>query len=353
MDSKVCSKCSVEKNLIDFHKHKLGAFGVDSVCKICKKEQKKELIEQYKEINSTRDYEVEKDLLIQCTNCKKDKKCSSFHKSLSSKRGYVNYCIECSNEKINTNRRETPEFKKCSICGIIKSQDNFDKQSVSRDNLDSSCKQCNSEILKIKYLNNKQYYLDKNKKSRLRNSHKYKNSNAEYYIKNKERILSTAKKYYVKNKNEIKKKRQDYVKTDNFKNNEKRKKENPVYLLKLKLQNLILHEFTKQELKKSKRTAVILDCTMEEFKQHIESQFLNWMNWSNYGNCETNEYNCSWHLDHIIPISYAKTEEDIILLNHWSNFQPLCSKVNKWEKRNKIFSVTNLELGITILENKS
>ena len=40
------------------------------------------------------------------------------------------------------------------------------------------------------------------------------------------------------------------------------------------------------------------------------------------------------HLDHIIPICSAKTDEDVYKLNHWSNFQPLCSKINrniKWK----------------------
>ena len=30
-----------------------------------------------------------------------------------------------------------------------------------------------------------------------------------------------------------------------------------------------------------------------------------------------------WHLNHIIPISSAQTEEDVYRLNHYTNFQPL------------------------------
>lgn len=30
-----------------------------------------------------------------------------------------------------------------------------------------------------------------------------------------------------------------------------------------------------------------------------------------------------WHLDHIIPLATAETEEEIIRLNHYTNFQPL------------------------------
>lgn len=100
--------------------------------------------------------------------------------------------------------------------------------------------------------------------------------------------------------------------------------------------------------KKAKRSKEILGCEMKDFRDHIESQFLNWMSWDNYGqNCEPLEYNCSWDLDHIIPVSYATTEEELYKLNHWSNYQPLCSKVNRYEKRDSIPSVCNTILKIT------
>ncbi len=45
-----------------------------------------------------------------------------------------------------------------------------------------------------------------------------------------------------------------------------------------------------------------------------EEKFIEGMSWDNHG---------EWHIDHITPISYAKTEEDVLKLNHFSNFQPL------------------------------
>ena len=43
-----------------------------------------------------------------------------------------------------------------------------------------------------------------------------------------------------------------------------------------------------------------------------------------------------WDIDHIIPVSLAESESDIIKLNHYTNLQPLCSKVNRNIKKNKL-----------------
>ena len=38
--------------------------------------------------------------------------------------------------------------------------------------------------------------------------------------------------------------------------------------------------------------------------------------------------NIKWHLDHIIPISWAKDEDEVIKLNHYKNLQPLWAEDN-------------------------
>lgn len=129
-----------------------------------------------------------------------------------------------------------------------------------------------------------------------------------------------------------------------------RNKTDLLYKLRGNVSNLIKEQVRRGTGKsKNSKTLEILGCTISDFKLHIESQFLNWMSWENYGNCTSNTYNCSWQLDHIIPSSSAKTEEDVYLLNHWSNFQPLCSKINRDIKRNYIAAVTNLEFKMTII----
>ena len=59
------------------------------------------------------------------------------------------------------------------------------------------------------------------------------------------------------------------------------------------------------------------------------------MNWENKGKYNGN-FNSGWDLDHIIPISSAKNKEEIYKLNHYTNYQPLCSKVNRFIKKDNL-----------------
>jgi hypothetical protein len=45
------------------------------------------------------------------------------------------------------------------------------------------------------------------------------------------------------------------------------------------------------------------------------------MNWDNYSFR-------GWHIDHIIPLTSAKNEEELIKLCHYTNLQPLWAKDN-------------------------
>ena len=47
------------------------------------------------------------------------------------------------------------------------------------------------------------------------------------------------------------------------------------------------------------------------------------MTWDNYG---------EWHVDHIIPLSSAENEIELIELCHYRNLQPLWAKENLMKK---------------------
>ncbi len=138
--------------------------------------------------------------------------------------------------------------------------------------------------------------------------------------KNKVRKSEYQKQWYLKNKEKIRNTQKTYE--------NKRFKTDIVFKLKKILNSCINQSLKNSGYTKISRTHQILGCSYDEFKQHIESKWESWMDWVNYGKYN-GELNHGWDIDHIIPISKAKTEDDIIRLNHYSNLQPLCNKVNR------------------------
>lgn len=114
-----------------------------------------------------------------------------------------------------------------------------------------------------------------------------------------------------------------------------RMESDPLFKLSRNIPKLIRISIKREGYSKKSKTFSILGCTWDELKYHIESKFEPWMNWNNWG-----KYNGGlrhgWDIDHIIPISFGKSEFEIIRLNHFTNLQPLDSYVNRHIKRNKV-----------------
>lgn len=75
-----------------------------------------------------------------------------------------------------------------------------------------------------------------------------------------------------------------------------------------------------------------LGCSIDFFKQHLESQFTEGMSWENWGVGRGN-----WHIDHIMPLAaFDLTDrQHLILACHYGNLQPLWAEHN-WLKSDKI-----------------
>jgi hypothetical protein len=107
-----------------------------------------------------------------------------------------------------------------------------------------------------------------------------------------------------------------------------KRKTDDIFRFKSNVRGLIYSSFKRKvnnDWKKNSKTEDILKCKLDFFKNYIESKFTKDMTFENYG---------KWHLDHIKPLALAKSEEDVILLNHYTNFQPLWAKDNL-KKRDK------------------
>jgi hypothetical protein len=156
--------------------------------------------------------------------------------------------------------------------------------------------------------NNKDYH----KRYTEENFDKISNYKKEYDNLNKEKL----------NKNRIIRKKNKYSSDIN-------------YRVKVNIRNIISKSFKRFGYKKSSKAHEILGCSFEEFKIYLESKFEYWMTWENKG-IYNGELNYGWDIDHIIPLSSAENEEDIVCLNHYTNLQPLCSKINRNIKKDYI-----------------
>lgn len=151
------------------------------------------------------------------------------------------------------------------------------------------------------------------------------------------------KKWRENNREKDRKSKADYKKRNVEKVNEsaklrtrKRVENDPSYKLIKNIRKIISNGLERKNYSKKTKTYEILGCNHEEFKQHLESQWESWMDWSNYGKYKKDCFDCGWDIDHIIPISTGKTEEEIIKLSHYTNLQPLCSYTNRVIKKDKI-----------------
>ena len=219
-------------------------------------------------------------------------------------------------------------MKICRKCNVEKSLSEYCNNSKKKDGKHYYCKLCSVEVSKQYYKTNK----EKIKQYNLLNKEKFKqyqkdwredkpNYNKQWYQDNKEKYKQINKQYKLDNPHYFK---------QWFYN---RRKNNPLYGLRDAISSSIYSSFKRLcngNYKKSKRTEEILGCTIEDFIQHLQSQFTEGMTLENHGQGEG-----KWNIDHIIPISSAKTEEEIYKLNHYTNLQPLWYEDNM-KKRDKL-----------------
>jgi hypothetical protein len=211
---------------------------------------------------------------------------------------------------------------------------------------------------------NKNIIIDRVKTWQQSNSEKLKEHKKTFYNNNSEKIKEKRKEYYINNKelekenNKIYKenhlesitlKQQEwrfnnkeyikiYRKNNSLKVNQylkNRRDSDSLYKFSCNIRSLIRQTFIGVNISKNNRTQEILGCSFEEFKTHIESLWEPWMNWENYG-LYNGELNYGWDIDHITPTSSAKSEDDLLKLNHYNNLQPLCSKTNRYIKKDNI-----------------
>ena len=214
-------------------------------------------------------------------------------------------------------------------CGDIKTkQTKLKKYGDENYNNKKQIKETRLEKYGVPLTSNRKTYRRKHYET---NKEKEKIQNEKWKEENKDKIGERVKKYQNKNKDRINEYNRKYTKN--------RKLKDPLFKLTGNIRTLIYKSFKNNYYTKRSKTHELIGCSFEFLRTHIESLWEPWMSWSNYGSVNgkppTGKYQC-WDIDHIIPLTFAKTEEELLKLFHYINCQPLCSYINRNIKRNKI-----------------
>ncbi len=238
-----------------------------------------------------------------CIEC--DKLCAKLYREKNKD------VLRLKNKKHTEKYREKNRDKANEYAKIYKKENEETLQEYREKNRDKAnyyakkYREENSEIISNYQVN----YRDENSEEIKINRDNSKDKSKKYRKDNKEKLKAYAKIYKLENRDKI----NEYIRN--------RRATEPLYKLSGNIRNLIKNSLKKQGHEKSKKTKEILGCSVREFKKHLEDRFESWMTWENYG--MFNENYDTWQLDHITPISSATTKEELVKLNHYSNFQPL------------------------------
>lgn len=183
--------------------------------------------------------------------------------------------------------------KKCIKCNIKKYTCDFHKDKSKADGLRPRCKQCRKKVSKVYYEENKEQIIDKVTDWRNKNRPRFKKYNSE--------------------------------------RKKKKRREDPVFVLKERISNSIRKSFRDNSVTKKESSFKMLGYTPRDLFSHL-NKFINYP----CQVCESIEINIhNSHIDHILPISLGKNKAEIIELNQIKNLRLICVECNL-KKSNKL-----------------
>lgn len=299
---KTCPKCGEAKpQTLDFwYKRGGNRAGLQCVCKLCQSAYQKQKSARGPLAQALKDRsELFLIGLKRCSSCGDAKSFDSFSRKHDTYDGLTSSCTDCVAQKRkaakikrskaykNYLEKESKRIaliglglKKCIKCNVEKEASNtfFSNSKKTYDGLHSVCKKCDLIRLNRKYKQNPE-------------------------------PAKAARKLYVENN-----KTKVYEAYRAWINSSTKNK------LSHRVRNLIRRSIKNRGYTKRSKTHEILGCDWELFKTHIERQFVKGMDWEKMGE--------EIHIDHIIPVSSAKSEEEVIALNHFTNLRPMWAKEN-------------------------
>lgn len=278
---KICYKCNIKQSINNFGKNKNYSDGLGYYCRNCRNKNGIPLIA--------------KSGFKFCSKCRVEQPIENFGKARRNKDGLKYNCTLCRKIEWKETHPDKPKAKEgfkfctnknCRLSEIEQPIYNFSKCKREVDTLNDWCKLCVHD----KYIENREDRLNKQK---IRD------------LSKKEELNEYHKKY-----------------------NKDRRLSDPLFKLSCYLRARLWAALKSKSWDKNTHFVEYIGCSLEELKIHLEKQFQLGMSWENH----TID---GWHIDHIIPLDSAKSEEELYKLCHYTNLQPLWADDN-FKKGNKI-----------------
>jgi hypothetical protein len=227
------------------------------------------------------------------------------------------------------------EKKICSKCRIEKSVNNFCKNKSRKDGLNCYCDDC-AKIYRNNWTrNNKEKVAGYHNIYYRQRSDEVKQREKEYRVKNKKN-RSLKSKEWNENHKEY---RKEYGKRWRISHPEYRNKYEKERLMNdlfykfiANIRGLIRKSFKRKGYNKSSHAYEMVGLSYDELKNYLfKNAKFRYPDFKEEDFLKSNKY----HIDHIIPLSTAKTEKEVIKLCHYTNLQLLTAEDNL-TKSNKI-----------------
>ncbi len=217
-------------------------------------------------------------------------------------------------------------MKVCTICHIEKGLDEFHLCKKGKMNRKSKCKECVKSETKEYYQKNIDYY----KNYRENNKDSIRKRQKTWVTSNETKVQDRLRNWRKQNQEKILKWKE--INSDKLKDysrvyTKKRRQTDVLFKLSSNLRNRLNIYLRSKKIKKNNSTFEIIGLHPEKLKDYLEKKFTEGMSWDKLGS--------EIHIDHIKPLSMAKTESEIYELCHYTNLQPLWAKDN-WIKNNRI-----------------
>ena len=210
------------------------------------------------------------------------------------------------------------DIKRCTKCNRELLLDQFGERKYKNGNIGykSRCKDC----IKLENALWRENNPDYNTKWHKNNPEKVRAIDARWRKNNPETTRKKRARWKINNS--------DKHRTAMSKYRKKRRMRDPEYRLALNIRCSMARALLGTA--KTAKTRILLGCSIEYLRHHLENQFIEGMTWGNYGVH-------GWHIDHIIPLSYFDftDPEQQKRVWHYTNLQPLWAAENV-RKSNKI-----------------